>query len=427
MAPFCPDVVMLSLPLFASGVAAMFPDAAVTIFRHAGDAPDSVSDRKVLFLRFACAPFPDRELARVAGKAAELRVTAPLDDKLVKKLLTEGDQAAAHGLIANAAPCLPGGSVLLTDVIPASVDWMLHPFIPRRMPTLVFGAGGIGKSKLMQKIAACITTGEDWPAGVEADEPGNVLWSSNEEDPASMLHPAFKLLEADFDRLRVPDCLWHQHTIRDAHKSFGGNLDLVVVDSLNQILESVPGLNFYDPEGAAQVMDSLTRQCREYGTTVVVISHESKKKDATPFGSAYWANKARSAVRVVEGQALVHKSNLVQVGSASLDFAIAPGTVTTHGPDGTDHLETAVVSDWSLRQFLQGAGVAGRITDYLSKAKGPVGRKELCDHLKMGRTAVGAHLGALSETGLIVAIGKGPSTRYSLGTDEFAGVFSKML
>ena len=88
-----------------------------------------------------------------------------------------------------------GGSGLLvepwSEVICKPLKWIWENRITLGELTLVCGAGGIGKSALVQDWMARVTTGRDWPDGCTCQQ-GRVLYFTSEESTKRKVIPHFK-------------------------------------------------------------------------------------------------------------------------------------------------------------------------------------------------------------------------------------------
>lgn len=84
--------------------------------------------------------------------------------------------------------------------------WLWRPYIPANAATLLFGAGGVGKSYIAIDIAARLSTGAPFPfEPPDAErEPQTVLLLSAEDHPAAVIKPRLLRCGADTSRIFWP-------------------------------------------------------------------------------------------------------------------------------------------------------------------------------------------------------------------------------
>jgi RecA-family ATPase len=88
--------------------------------------------------------------------------------------------------------------------------WLLKPFIPRGMITVVTGESGIGKSTFIIDLIARITTGDDMPQfgdlALEDALEGSALIICKEDDPGLVIKPRLRAAGADMNRVHMSLC-----------------------------------------------------------------------------------------------------------------------------------------------------------------------------------------------------------------------------
>ena len=71
----------------------------------------------------------------------------------------------------------------MADVAVQEVDWLLYPFIPYGKITIIQGDPGEGKTTLVLRLIAAMTTGKPLIGNTDAEstEPVNVIYQNCEE------------------------------------------------------------------------------------------------------------------------------------------------------------------------------------------------------------------------------------------------------
>jgi hypothetical protein len=185
-----------------------------------------------------------------------------------------GYRAGAPAILLRDAPAPEAGAVLLP------------PLLLARMPTMIFGDGGGGKSLLALAAALSVHTGRPLlgEAPVEQLRVGYLDW---EMDAAEHRVRARRLLGEESDLVYVPcsrplaeDVDRLRRVVRQ-HR-----LGYVVVDSVALACDG--------PPEAAEVAGRFFGALRELGLGSLLVAHVNRAGDAErPFGSAFWHNGAR--------------------------------------------------------------------------------------------------------------------------------------
>lgn len=89
--------------------------------------------------------------------------------------------------------------VTVPDERPPAREHFLHPLIPRGEVTLLYGAGGKGKSYLALELAVHLAAGLPW-AGLPANSPVRVLYVSMEDDAQTLAFRVHHILH-DYEQL----------------------------------------------------------------------------------------------------------------------------------------------------------------------------------------------------------------------------------
>ena len=205
-----------------------------------------------------------------------------------------------------------------------STDWLIDGFLPKGQPTVLYAAGGTGKSMLA--IATAMSIGSLFPVieGIkEPSDTGGVLYLDWETDEAEVMQRMnfiangvtqsgrsdYPLEREDFPvtyvRCTAPLIALQPKIAKWTEANV---CKLVVVDSLIPALDG----DANDSETARKFMGTL----RSFNCSALVLSHISK--EGKLFGSTFWWNLARNVWELRKEQdfgqdysdlALIHKKS----------------------------------------------------------------------------------------------------------------------
>jgi hypothetical protein len=194
-----------------------------------------------------------------------------------------------------------GSPIVPVGRLPAQPAQMyrLTPLLPRDKATIIFGAGGTGKSYLACAIAVSVATGRSL-LGYQP-EPAPVLYLDWETDQFE-IDGRVKAVSAGMGLTETPEI---------HYRSCAGSLDDMTEDVARFVAEESVGLVVIDSVGmaAATAHDGsdanestikLFTSLRYFGTTILAIDHvtgadvESGRGSQKPYGSIYKVNLARS-------------------------------------------------------------------------------------------------------------------------------------
>jgi len=165
----------------------------------------------------------------------------------------------------------------LSDIAVEAVTWLWHRFLPVGSVTLLDGNPGEGKSTVVADLIARITVGGSWPDGTDVGAPGDVLYITKEDDPATQVRPRIEAAGGDSGRVGFisTDLLFPRDIPRFQDLLEREKPRLVLLDPLMSYLEGkVKAIS--DNEVRSALMTPLAETARDAGTAALVIRHFNK-------------------------------------------------------------------------------------------------------------------------------------------------------
>jgi hypothetical protein len=179
----------------------------------------------------------------------------------------------------------------LATVIPERVHWLWKPYLPLGRPVALEGDPGVGKSSLVAKIAAHLTTEQAFPNVLQGQAPQplaacQVCLLSAEDDVGDTILPRIAVNGGDPSRVYLIDG-WQQPD------GAQGSVTMQDLDLLTQALEEqAPRLLVFDPVQAffgrkvdmnsasdtRPVLDAVVALCKRYGCTPLFVRHIGKAR-----------------------------------------------------------------------------------------------------------------------------------------------------
>lgn len=197
-----------------------------------------------------------------------------------------------------------------SEVEPAEIEWLWHPYIPKKTTTLLYGPGGMGKSWISCSLAADLSQGRALP-GQAPLPPQKIVIISAEDDPREVLVPRLNMLQANMENIIfVPEAF---------------SLDTRGLQGLEEVLKaSDAAILFLDPlvaylggkmdinkaNEARAIMGPLADVARRTNSAIVVVHHTRKGREGSAadraMGSADFSNSVRSGLLVDQTEAGAH-------------------------------------------------------------------------------------------------------------------------
>jgi hypothetical protein len=178
------------------------------------------------------------------------------------------------------------------------LDYLVEPILHANQPHLIYGPGGVGKSRLAAYLAAIVQEGYPVPWWSEVEQ-ANVLYLDYETH-ADELYRTAKGIYAGFG-LGVP---------RFKYRRSFMPLKSDIYEIQKQCLKDRIGLLIVDSAAPATGGDSETQAStgeffnalRSLNVTSIILGHSTQNQDGStkPFGSQFWRNMPRATYEVVQ-------------------------------------------------------------------------------------------------------------------------------
>lgn len=258
---------------------------------------------------------------RQAQRRADLAPSVPLDwtDAIGVQdrppAPADGAPAAASAAPPAAVPRTTQPRLVLTpmsDVETRHPRYLVTPYLPRGMLSILGGVSGVGKTWLVLSWAAAISAGRKLPfldPFSPPPDPGNVLYFTQENDPHAVLRPRLDTLDADLARIFIqtqPEgAPYTPLTLNDPRLEYAAKDKppaLVVFDPIQSYLGAKVEMN--KANEVRPVLDWLADFAKRHDCAVLLVSHMSKPGLGNAaaldrlLGSSDFRNAARSIVIV---------------------------------------------------------------------------------------------------------------------------------
>lgn len=197
---------------------------------------------------------------------------------------------------------------LSTITEPIKPEYLLHPFLPKGKPTVIYGLGGAGKSylSLLMGIAVLLPWKENRLGWTLTDDSVKILYLDFETD----YHDLQWRLHCLKRGLKLPDVFMQYRrcysTLANDIESINqivaeNDIGLVIVDSA----AAACGGDLFAPDQPIRMFNAL----RQLNVTSLVIAHTAKgtgangnQNGSTPYGSVFFTNYARSVWEIKKVQ-----------------------------------------------------------------------------------------------------------------------------
>lgn len=205
------------------------------------------------------------------------------------------------------------------EIEPEVIEWIWPGRIAKGKLGVIAGQPGLGKSFIMQDVAARITRGAAWPDGSGNAPLGSVLIAASEDGIADTIVPRLLRLGADMSKVFFIDGWRHEdHPPDDVGRFVIGDpvsmeaitnhvhdhpdTKLVVLDAADSFLPD--GIKTNESAEVRPVLDALTKFTERLGVTVEMVRHFRKEGAASAVnlisGSGAWAQVPRFGMGLIK-------------------------------------------------------------------------------------------------------------------------------
>jgi hypothetical protein len=292
-----------------------------------------------------------KQLQHVAPDLVEWMVWAEQALVLAIRAHRQGDP------IQRLTPALPG----------QGPSWRVQPLLYDKLPTVVFGAGGTGKSYLCLWLALMIETGGLLMDSIRA-VPGRALYLDYESDATDAQQRLARLLAGNeafkdclplYRRMTQPLAA-DMHTLNTMIGEHG--VDVLIIDSLAM---ACGGKDLNDPSTAVAYFSAL----RQLHVTSLSVAHVPKNtENPTIYGGVFFTNIARSCWEAVGKTERQDEQTIVNLGLFHRKQNQRPehpvGLQFTHShQDERTTVEATTITDNA--EFIDSAPIPAQIRHYL--------------------------------------------------------------
>ena len=229
---------------------------------------------------------------------------------------------------------------LMCEIQPKKAEYLIEPYLPKGMITVLGGVSGVGKTWLALHWAAQVSR------SLALDDPGAVYYFTQENDPAIVLQPRLQALGADTTHILVEkiDAASPTMTLDDTRLRVAAEFlrpKLVVFDPIQSYLGARVEMN--KANEVRPILDWLGRFAQEYNCAVVLVSHMAKPSATNGealdrlLGSSDFRNAARSIVIVgrdpdaPDVRVFAHAKNSIGQPGPSWRYRVGDGGVEMLG------------------------------------------------------------------------------------------------
>jgi hypothetical protein len=176
---------------------------------------------------------------------------------------------------------------------PTGTHWLLEPFIDRGGPTILFAAGGTGKSMFALAMAVSVAAGHAI-VGTLRGEAGPVLYLDWETD-AGTVHERMRAISAGAGIPTLPPVHYRRCIASLSEAAPEIRREILRTKAVLVVVDSFGAARGGEPESADVTIKAMNAG-RSLGVPWLAVDHVTKQQgndSAMPFGSAFTHNLAR--------------------------------------------------------------------------------------------------------------------------------------
>lgn len=177
--------------------------------------------------------------------------------------------------------------------------WLLHPWFPRGMLSVLVGLPNTGKSTLLASLVAHVTGGPPLTSK-RGSVPGNVVMLPSKEEPvAIMTRPRLRTVGADLERVHVLSerrLSLPRDAKRLARTVNGHCAELLVVDPIDSFLAE--GVSENNANDVRPLLEAMQWVAEDTGCGVIAVRHPGKDASNVMPGSRAWRDVPRVIVEL---------------------------------------------------------------------------------------------------------------------------------
>lgn len=251
------------------------------------------------------------EILAAVSVANETRCVPPLDVDEVETICRQATVYKAGELPKGAVQAKALNLTPMSDVEAKRPSYLISPYLPRGMLSIMGGVSGSGKTYLALSWAAAVSNGcklpfQSWDS--PAPPAGHVYYFTQENDPNTVLRPRLDQLGANLDKiltLTTSGATYDPLTLNDPRLEDAALLyppSLIIFDPIQSYLGA--GVDMNKAERVRPVLDWLGDFAKRHKCSIVLVSHMSKPGAGNTsaldrlLGSSDFRNAARSIIVV---------------------------------------------------------------------------------------------------------------------------------
>ncbi len=167
---------------------------------------------------------------------------------------------------------------VIENVQTKTPDYLIAPYLPRGMITILAGQAGIGKTTLAMWLACGVSNGKLMPG----ERCGTVFYLTHENDASVVLRPRMEAMGGRMENILIPretgePLVMGDKRLWETAKNVGCKPDLVIFDPVQSFMPASKDMN--SAADVRIVMDELNRFASHFNTAVLLIAHLNKNSN----------------------------------------------------------------------------------------------------------------------------------------------------